>query len=57
MADEKKGQPEIVLEGLEQVEDVRLDGNIKSGHAFICNHEIRAADQRSGNRDSLSLSS
>ena len=53
--DEDVGQPELVLEVLEQVEDLRLDGHVERGHRLVADDQLRIHGQRPGDADPLAL--
>ena len=55
MRDEQIGQPHIPLQILQQIDDLRLDGNIKRRDSLIAHNKARAQDQRAGNADALAL--
>ena len=55
MSDEQIGQPHIALQILQQIDDLRLDGNIKRRDRLITHNKARAQDQRTRNADALTL--
>ncbi len=55
MGDKQIGQSQILLQVLQQVDDLRLDGNIECAHWFITQHHLRLEGQGPGNGDPLSL--
>ena len=57
VGDENIGQPEFVLEFLQQKENLRADGNIQGGDGFIGNDELWLEDQGARNADALALAS
>lgn len=48
-----KGEPLLPLQVLQQVQDLRLDGNVQGGYRLVADHELGAHYQRSGNAHSL----
>ena len=57
MCDEKVGQVVFFLQILEQVDDLRLDGNIQCGYRLIADDKLRFTSQCPGDTDPLTLSS
>ena len=55
MCDEYVGQPELVLELLEQVDHLRLDRDVERRHRLVEQNQLRIDRQRSSDPDSLSL--
>ena len=56
MADEEICKPELFLKTSQEVDDLCLDGYVKSRNRFIAEDEIRVKSQSSCDTDSLSLS-
>ena len=52
---EQERQPQFLLQGIQQVEDVRLDRHVERGDTFVGHQKTRIADQRPGDRDALAL--
>ena len=52
---EDVGQPELALEVLEQVEDLRLDRHVERGHGLVAHDELGLEDERAGDPDPLAL--
>lgn len=55
MRDEEVGKPEILLQIFQQIENLRLHGNIESGDGFVADQQFRAKREGSCNADTLSL--
>src|SRR5699024_9647699 len=55
VGDEEIGQPELVLQILEQVDDLRLNRDIERGNRLVADDEIRICGERAGDADTLSL--
>ncbi len=55
MADHHQRQSERNLEIRQQVEDLRLHGNIKRGNRLVRHQQGRPGDQRPGDGDALAL--
>jgi hypothetical protein len=53
MGDKDQRQPELLLEAAKQLEDLRLERDIKIGRRLVGDDERRAAGQRQGDRDTL----
>src|SRR5437762_1456324 len=53
--DEQVGQPKLLLEIGEQVDDLRLNRNVQSGDRFTGHNQFRLQRQRSSDADSLPL--
>src|SRR6185295_19905149 len=53
--DEDVSQPQFALEFDEQVEDLRLDRNVKRGNRLVGDHEFRSKHERAGDLDALAL--
>ncbi len=56
VGDEQRGQPELGLEVLHQVDDLRLDGDVECRDGFVGDQQIRLERERASDPDSLSLS-
>lgn len=54
--DKDNGKPVLFLEPLEQLHDRGLDRHVQRRGDFIANQDLGFADERSGNRDALALS-
>jgi hypothetical protein len=57
MSDEKKRNVPPLLELLEKIDDLSLDGDVQRTHGFITNDQARIDGQRSGDADALALAS
>ena len=55
VGDEEVGQAELALEVLEQVDDLRLDGDVERGDRLVADDELRVQRQGSGDADALAL--
>ncbi len=55
VAYEEIGEAEVVLEGDEKLEDLRLDGNVQGAHRLVENENLRVRGQRPGYADALRL--
>ena len=53
--DEQVGQPELVLEVLEKVEDLRLDRDVERRHGLVADDELRVQRERPRDPDPLPL--
>ena len=47
MGDKQISQPQLLLEFLQQVDDLGLNGNIQGGDRLVTNHQRRLAGQSS----------
>jgi len=45
MADEQERQSHLTLKGLQQIEDIRLNGDIKGGNTFVRNNKVWTTHQ------------
>jgi hypothetical protein len=55
MGDEQVGEPELVLEALEQVDDLGLDGDIQRRDRLVADDDLRSEGQATGDADALAL--
>ena len=55
VADEQERQPQLGLDGHEQVQHLRLHRHVESGDGFVSNEQLRAGCQRAGDGDTLAL--
>ena len=55
MADEDVGEPELLLELYEQVDDLGLDGDVESRDRLVADDDLRLEDNGTGNADALAL--
>ena len=55
MRDEQVRQPLAILNILQQVDDLRLNGNVQRADRFIGDNELRLYGQCTGNPDPLAL--
>ena len=53
--DEDVGQPEVALEVLEQVEDLRLHGDVERRDRLVADDQLRVDRERAGDADALPL--
>ena len=53
---EQVSQIKILLQLAQQIENLRLHGNIQSRYGFVADDQLRTRGQCAGNADSLSLS-
>src|SRR5712692_5106197 len=53
--DEKIGEVTFLLEALDQVQNLRLDGHVERRDRLVGDDEIRAGRQRAGDADALLL--
>lgn len=56
VGDQQQGGAGIPYAGLQQVEDLLLDGDVEGGGGFVGDDERRVADQRQGDEYALALS-
>src|SRR5579863_2943280 len=57
VCDEEVGQPELLLEFLQQVDDLRLNRDVQRRNGLVANDELRPYRERSGDADALTLAS
>ncbi len=55
VADEQAGEIELAAQLQEQIEDLRLDGDIEGGHRLVADQQIGLHGQRAGDGDALAL--
>src|SRR6185503_11016865 len=55
MGDEQVGQPQVALEALEQVDDLRLDRDVECADGLVADDQLRLHGQRPGDPDALPL--
>ena len=55
MSDEQVGQSHLILQLIEHIDDLRLNGYVQSRYRFIADDEVRIDRQRARNTDTLSL--
>ena len=55
VGDEQVGEPELVLEVLEQVDDLRLDRDVERRDRLVGDDQLRVQGQRPGDPDPLAL--
>ena len=55
VGDEQVGEPVLLLEVLEQVDDLRLDGHVQGRHRLVEHQQLGLHGQRPGDADALSL--
>ena len=55
VGDEQVGQVLLLLQVLQKVEDLRLDGNVQGGNSLVAHHKLGAHSQRAGDADALTL--
>src|SRR6056297_2156673 len=53
--DEQVGQPELLLQVQQQVEDLGLDRDVERRDRFVADQELRVDGERAGNTDALAL--
>ena len=53
--DEDVGEAEVALQVLEQVEDLRLHGDVERGHRLVADDQLRVDRERAGDADPLAL--
>ena len=53
--DEQIRKPQLILKAHQQIQHLRLNGNIQRGNRLIRNDETRARDQGAGDGDALTL--
>ena len=53
--DEDVGEPEVGLQVDEQVDDLRLDGDVEGRHRLVADDQLRAEGERPGHPDALPL--
>ena len=55
MGDEDVRQVELVLDVLEQVDDLRLDGHVQGRHRLVADDQLGLQGERAGDADALAL--
>ena len=55
VGDDDVGQPELVLQVLEQVDDLRLHGDVEGGDRLVGDDELGRQGERAGDADALAL--
>ncbi|MNF68235.1 hypothetical protein D3C84_500870 [compost metagenome] len=55
MGDEDEGEPHLLLQGLEQVDHLGLDGDIQRRDRLVADDHLGLQDQRPGDADALAL--
>ena len=55
VGDEQVGEPEFLLEVVEQVQDLALDRHVEGRHRLVADDEVRVDRQRPGDADALAL--
>ena len=55
VGDEDVDQPELLLEVLEQVEDLRLDGDVQRRDRLVADDQLQADGERARDPDALAL--
>src|SRR3954465_14701192 len=55
VGDEDVGGPEVVLQVLEQVEDLRLDRDVERRHRLVADDQLRIDRERTRDADALAL--
>ena len=53
--DEEVGEPELLLQALEEVEDLRLHRDVERRDGLVADQDFRADGERAGDRDALAL--
>ncbi len=56
MTDEEERKAELALQVLQQVDDLRLDGNVERGDRLVAHDEVGLGGERARNGDALALS-
>ena len=55
MGDEQVGEPELSLQALEEVEDLRLHRDVERRDRLVADEDLRVDGERAGDRDALAL--
>ena len=55
MGDEEVGEASLLLELLQKVDDLSLDGHVQSRHGLVADHQLGVDRQSAGDADSLAL--
>jgi len=55
VCDEHVGEPELVLEVVQEVDDLGLDGYVERGHRLVCDDQPGIQGERPRDADALSL--
>ncbi|KAG1079180.1 hypothetical protein G6F40_016419 [Rhizopus arrhizus] len=53
--DQHDGRAQAGLDVAQQVQDLRLDGDVQRGRGFVGDQDLRVAGQRHGDQDALAL--
>ena len=56
VSDEQVGQPALILQILQQVDDLGLYGHIQGGNGLVAHHHLGVKDEGAGQADALALS-
>ena len=56
VGDEQVREPELVLKVLQEVQDLRLDGDVERAHGLVEHHELGFEGERARDPDALALS-
>src|SRR4051812_27935197 len=55
VADEEKADAALFLQALQQVDDLRLHGDIKRGNGLVAHDQARVERERAGDAETLAL--
>ena len=55
VGDEDVREPELVLEVVEEVDDLRLDRHVERGDGLVCDDQLRVESERARDADALAL--
>jgi len=55
VGDEQVGQPQLLLEVVEEIQDLALDRDIERRDRFVEDHEFRVEGEGTGDADALAL--
>ena len=53
--DQQHGHAALALQRLQQLEDLRLDGDVERGGRLVGDQQVRLVGQRHGDHDALAL--
>jgi hypothetical protein len=55
VGDEQVGQPQLLLEVVEEIQDLTLDRDVERRDRFVEDHEFRVEGEGTGDADALAL--
>jgi hypothetical protein len=55
VGDEQHGHADLALQRLQELEDLRLDGDVERGRRLVGDQQVRLVGERHGDHDALAL--